>query len=1107
MENTVQKKLITEHRIRTLRNRHSPVAAASLQLLVFVFCSLTAYADPLDTTYRQTFHLSPLFHPNIIPGHINNVFDFRERLLSLTDGVMPTNVKLGTSFGVAPLRSTQGAYYDYIFQQISIKNTFEAAFISDTPLGIHINATPWGDLSDQTTDNLYNFLEKYDDGIFIQKDRFGRIRRNSMSQTPYAEEYLPSGFSMLEMQLTLSRYATPVQDYFRRNNRMVARHHKWYREQHPDIIVFASMSSEYQQNNHPNYEYCDYCDSTKLEFRDWLSGNGLYVGKGQYASLADFNSDFGFSYTSWSVINPPVAVNWTEGSYWKKWDEFRVAQVRNIEQEQVNWTIDGGLTPDQVYGHQTPFNPETASDSERKHAGYWTTTFVEEGGNGVTTYTESSWDTNLFSALRANDKNWGIFEYNPKQSTVSGNLSALEAVWDYDAHINCPFSWSGEPPLGIAGTVFESAIQQFIYNHFTDSYSGLKSYETDPSGNDVIWTMSYESDVEGFADFSLLEFTNGIMSATVNGSAPNVSFEIDESKHYIKSDNYYAASFRIFTTNSAGRTGKFLWHENGGGNQEVEFPLKDGWNVYKINLIESASWRGKNIDNLNLFFNAANGSKVKLDWFRLEANHCWNFDDTGEIYGQNELSDETFSGSSFSASTVGDDNYFYFSTDKHELWQNADRAFIDADFYKKIRVKMTCSISGTGQIYWWLRDGTFDFKNFDVQSGTHTYEIDMTDKLNWTGSIVIFRIDPINQTGADFSIDYVNVSPELLPPRIANSDLTVNSPLPVFLWEEPIEPDYSGLTYSLELATDFDFTNIVYSSENLSGGTNIYNGNSLLDGLHWWRIRAEDNSGTVSPWAVPMPMFIRVWNFDRAEDIYYAHDFSTPIVANNIWSASRVGYDPYVCFNVGNDRGVNADLYTRFCCSLKTDNELSHAASLFFFNCGDGYKNVVFSNPHNGEWQYKDIDLSSNPDWNGYAWYTRISPVLNSGNTAYFKSIYFLPADAHNVEIVDTNLPGGKISVPYSHSLSTTGAIGQTKWAHISGTLPVGLTLGTDGVLNGTPTTVAFNTFTVSAEDEVFRSATKEVTIEIVPEIRMVIGNLLSVIGIFFAVSRASKRG
>ena len=128
--------------------------------LLTAFCSLTTFADPLDTTYRQTFHLSPLLHPNLIPGHINNIFDFRERLLTLTDGVMPTNVKLGTSFGVAPLRSTQGAYYDYIFQQISIKNTFEASFVSDTPLGIHINATPWGDVSNPTADSLYHVLEK-----------------------------------------------------------------------------------------------------------------------------------------------------------------------------------------------------------------------------------------------------------------------------------------------------------------------------------------------------------------------------------------------------------------------------------------------------------------------------------------------------------------------------------------------------------------------------------------------------------------------------------------------------------------------------------------------------------------------------------------------------------------------------------------------------------------------------------------------------------------------------------------------------------------------------------------------------------------------------------
>jgi len=415
---------------------------------------------------------------------------------------------------------------------------------------------------------------------------------------------------------------------------------------------------------------------------------------------------------------------------------------------------------------------------------------------------------------------------------------------------------------------------------------------------------------------------------------------------------------------------------------------------------------------------------------------------------------------------------------------------------------MTSSANGTGEIIWWQRDGTIGATNFAVQSGTQTYEIDMSAEANWMNSITIFRIDPVSQTGSDFSIEYVNVSPKMIPPRISNSDLTVNSPLPVFLYDEPTEPAYSEVTYSMELATDFYFTNTVYSAENITGGTNIYNGNSLLDGLYWWRIRAKAYDGTVSPWAIPMPMFIRVWNFDRAEDIYYAHDLSTPIVADNVWSAANVGVDPYVRFNVGADRGVNTELYPRFCCRLKADNEPSLVGSFFFFHCGDGYKNVVFSHPHNGEWQYKDIDLSSNADWKGYAWYTRISPVLYSGNTGSFNAIYFLPAGAHNVEVVDTNVPGGQITVPYSHTFSATGAIEQVTWSLVSGNLPDGLNLGADGILDGTPIAPGFSTFTVGAEDEVFRSGTKQLSIEIVPEPISVIGYLLSVIGIFFALRK-----
>ena len=987
MKNFIKKIRTTDHGLRT----------TIFCLMLTAFCSLTGIADPLDSTYRQTFHLSPLIYPTLVTGKINNVFDYRNELLEMTSGVMPTNVKLGASFGVDPLQHTTDDYYDYIFAQNYMANGFEACFVSDTPLGTHINATPWGDSSNQPSKILYNFLEKYDGGTFVQQDRFGRIRVSSKPQTPEANEGMAGAFfGALEMQLTLSRNATLVQDYFRRNNRMLARQQKWYREQHPDIVIFASMSSEYQQNNHANSEYCDYSIWTKQEFRDWLSGVGFYVGDAQYASLATFNSAFGFSFSSWDDVDPPTTVNWGGGSYWNKWQEFRVEQIRNMEQEQVNWTIDGGLTPDQVYGHQTPFNPATTDDSQRKHAGFWTTTFVDEGGNGITTYNEACWDPVLFSAQRANDKSWGIFEYNPARNTFSLNRNALEAVWDYDAHVNCPNGWANKPPLGIKDTVFETAIQDFFLDHFADSFTGLKTYEADPSGNDVIWTMTYESDIENSADISSVKFTNGVMSANVNGTTPYITFDLDESKHYLESDRYYTASFRIFTTNSFGNSGKFLWHENGGSNHEINFSLKNGWNTYKVNLMESASWQEKNIDDLKLFLGAENNSKIKIDWFRLEANHCWHFGETGEIYGQNQLSGETFFGSEFFATTTGADGYFYLSTDKQAAGEHADRAFINSKFYKKIRVKMTSSISGTGQIHWWQRNGTHDFKDFAVASGTQTYEIDMTDEANWTNSITIFRIDPINQSGADFSIEYVNVSPEMLPPRIANSDIIVNSCSPVFLWENPTEPDYSGVTYSLQIATDFDFNNIVFSVDNLTDEKYTYIEPTILKGLHWWRIRAKADDGTLSPWAVPMSICPRTWTFDSTNDIISPGGITAPeIIDGEFMRVITTNGDPGFQFRTGRDRGVNTEVYKKFRLRMRLNppTENSHACE-FFMMTGEAAYKETFSFPRDGEWHDIELDLSENSGWNenDYMKYIRLDPAVGgSGYTVDVDVAYFLP--------------------------------------------------------------------------------------------------------------------
>ena len=49
----------------------------------------------------------------------------------------------------------------------------------------------------------------------------------------------------------------------------------------------------------------------------------------------------------------------------------------------------------------------------------------------------------------------------------------------------------------------------------------------------------------------------------------------------------------------------------------------------------------------------------------------------------------------------------------------------------------------------------------------------------------------------------------------------------------------------------------------------------------------------------------------------------------------------------------------------------------------------------------------------------------------------------------------GEIGVPYEYQLTAAGATGTMTWAYLDGTVPAGLTVETDGLIDGTPTTPA----------------------------------------------------
>jgi len=79
--------------------------------------------------------------------------------------------------------------------------------------------------------------------------------------------------------------------------------------------------------------------------------------------------------------------------------------------------------------------------------------------------------------------------------------------------------------------------------------------------------------------------------------------------------------------------------------------------------------------------------------------------------------------------------------------------------------------------------------------------------------------------------------------------------------------------------------------------------------------------------------------------------------------------------------------------------------------------------------------------------------------------------------ITTTSLPNSTVGKTYNATLAATGTAPIT-WGIDSGSLPTGLTLSTDGVISGTPTTTGTANFTVKAVNSV-GEATKALSITV----------------------------
>ncbi len=141
---------------------------------------------------------------------------------------------------------------------------------------------------------------------------------------------------------TFSRYARKLRAHLEAKVTAAYKYLKQKQNANPDLLIIISAPGEselnyYRINNSTHLQdyFCDYSPFTVLEFRDWIKHEGLYAEGEKYAGeghenggaryqgasvLANFNSDFGTSFTTWDLkyynwsLSDPVDTDYTDGS-------------------------------------------------------------------------------------------------------------------------------------------------------------------------------------------------------------------------------------------------------------------------------------------------------------------------------------------------------------------------------------------------------------------------------------------------------------------------------------------------------------------------------------------------------------------------------------------------------------------------------------------------------------------------------------------------------------------------------------------------------------------------------------------------------------------------
>jgi hypothetical protein len=401
-------------------------------------------------------------------------------------------LRIGLRVPVLYMRTTEGREGDWRFdpqpEPIKLPNgrwvaddwlqgLMDLAVNQQLPILFTLNGGVWGDAYSAGPDHdLIDYLEL--DPMNCQWDQNDQVYPDG------ARNELPGSLPSPELSrmLTLNALNSPVRAYKSRNLKAAGKLLAEFAATHPDLFIGINLDADLYLSPFVKGSWHDFNPDTLEQFRQWLSGSGLYAEgallseyREHSMSLDAVNHVSGVQFGAWADVEPPRAAplqflpDETSDPWMFLWERFRRHLVDLHYDDMSKWLVESGVSGDKIFSSQAfiesrqwvqPFAERldsplknfdsagvTVEGGKPEHGHLGAIVYGQSAINAIATESGRS----LFNVFYDLDPDWGIVEHSladfrdpPKQIPgYADGYRSMRDLFNYHGQLVSPMAWNG----------------------------------------------------------------------------------------------------------------------------------------------------------------------------------------------------------------------------------------------------------------------------------------------------------------------------------------------------------------------------------------------------------------------------------------------------------------------------------------------------------------------------------------------------------------------------------------------------------------------------------------------------------------------------------------